>query len=696
MAFDVQGAVAAGYSKSEIVDFLAQQKKFDTLGARNAGYTDDEIIQHLMVGVAPAGATSNPFMGAVGRAAELAGSGLEAIAEVGKRSARNIGEMLAPEGESAKQKKVREEAFQFELAKPLFDWAGSLKGYNKSIGYEPSTKLKDLADNPLNAVPFIAERVVTSAPDMAAAAISLPAYIGARTKEILDERMKNDNKTLDDATVGDVTAATTAAIIEGTLEKFATGRLFKGAPTAKTKPGRITKEAGIQAGTEGIEETAAYLGEAAGTVKGLSQQELIERAIEGAIVGGGLGATVQTGKEVLGRKAPEAKEAPPEAPTEAPVTTKPEAEAPPVMAPEEEALQALGLAPREEAPPPIPGVTETQRRMVEAAAEVAPEEAPEIPTETRPVEQPPLPVSEEIAALDKEAAERAAELKRAETRERGPTLLSVLRNQLSPKEVFDITPDDKYISKMFKMAPKRGQGREISDFVADGTLNPFIPENLIILKSDDASVISEKATAATEFIKERIRQGNFLTYDTNNRLETLGYSLQQVEEELARELTDEQLRAEANSIAAEISEKEGTRVAETAPEIVTARDITKRPGEERGPEEGVGFKQVVSTITPAQKGLPEKKVTKQKLYHGTSSDFADFDFDFNGGMTFFGDQKNIATKYAYGGGGQRQALSNDQKYVINGSTGVVYELSGNVWKPKGIADENAELITEKL
>jgi hypothetical protein len=138
------------------------------------------------MGAAPTG-TANPFMGAVGRAAKLTGSGLEAIAEVGKRSARNIGEMLAPEGETSKQKKVREEAFQFELAKPLFDWAGSLKGYNKSIGYEPSTKLRDLAENPLNAVPFIAERVVTSAPDMAAAAISLPAYVGARTKEILDE-----------------------------------------------------------------------------------------------------------------------------------------------------------------------------------------------------------------------------------------------------------------------------------------------------------------------------------------------------------------------------------------------------------------------------------------------------------------------------------------------------------------------------
>jgi hypothetical protein len=114
----------------------------------------------------------------------------------------------------------------------------------------------------------------------------------ARTKEILDERVKNDEKTLDDATVADVTAAASAAVIESTLERFATKGLFK--PTvAKTGTGRVAKETGIQAGTEVAEEEAAYLGEAAGTKKGLSAEEALTRGAEAAIVGGGLGATVQ-------------------------------------------------------------------------------------------------------------------------------------------------------------------------------------------------------------------------------------------------------------------------------------------------------------------------------------------------------------------------------------------------------------------
>lgn len=50
MAFDVQGAMKAGYSEQEIADFLAQDSGsgFDVAGARNAGYSDNEIISFLL------------------------------------------------------------------------------------------------------------------------------------------------------------------------------------------------------------------------------------------------------------------------------------------------------------------------------------------------------------------------------------------------------------------------------------------------------------------------------------------------------------------------------------------------------------------------------------------------------------------------------------------------------------------------
>ena len=47
MAFDIDGARAAGYSDDEIADHLGGQSNFDTAGARKAGYTSAEILAQL-------------------------------------------------------------------------------------------------------------------------------------------------------------------------------------------------------------------------------------------------------------------------------------------------------------------------------------------------------------------------------------------------------------------------------------------------------------------------------------------------------------------------------------------------------------------------------------------------------------------------------------------------------------------------
>jgi hypothetical protein len=54
MAFNVEGALKAGYSRAEIADFLASENKFDATSARKAGYSDDEIVAHLAGAAAPA------------------------------------------------------------------------------------------------------------------------------------------------------------------------------------------------------------------------------------------------------------------------------------------------------------------------------------------------------------------------------------------------------------------------------------------------------------------------------------------------------------------------------------------------------------------------------------------------------------------------------------------------------------------
>jgi len=234
--------------------------------------------------------TSNPFKGLGARTVSMLGSGIEGVARVGESFGDYLEEKLPISGLS------KEELQNKRQLEPLFKWADSLRNYGKEINYQPSQKLGDIADNPATIVPFIAERIITSTPDMAAAVFAFPAYVATRTNEILNERLKNDDKDLKDATVGDVAISTGAAIIESTLERFATKGLGK-ATTGKTAAGRIGKEGTLQAGTEAVEEGVSYLGGTAGTKTGVDLKELGAQMLEGAIVGKGLGVSVQGGKE---------------------------------------------------------------------------------------------------------------------------------------------------------------------------------------------------------------------------------------------------------------------------------------------------------------------------------------------------------------------------------------------------------------
>lgn len=555
---------------------------------------DNQAYQAVMqqmpgMGAAPTG-TKNPLMGALGRVSGLAASGIEAVAEVAER-AGDFMESKIPLSNIPQEKIKSEKQLQ-----PLFDLAGTLRQAEKNIGYSPSTKLSELADNPLNAVPFIAERIIASTPDMAAAVFAFAPYIGARTKEILDERVKNDNKTLDDATVGDVTAAAGAAFTEATLERFATARLGKGA-AAQSRTGRLAKETGIQGGTESIEEGAAYLGETAGTIKGVDPMEMGERMLEGAIVGGGLGGGVQATREVLsGRKEPPppekeeelkalAEESAPERLAREQVIEQQETG----MAAEDEALRAFEQTAETPTPAPAPAPLETRAP--------APEGVPEV-LETRPAPQPELPPTEEIARLREDQQRIADEMKRIEqatekTREtslyefftfrpkkakEGETPAPVQDNRLDTKEVFDISPD-----KTFNLIRKKG-GARVSDFISSQQLNEWLPFELRIYGTETAEELAEKEPAAEEYIKESLRNRNYLPYETQIQLQQLGLDLEQVELALEQEMTDEQLRAEANAIAADIAAEEGPVIAGEAPEEGAARGVAERPPEEGGEE----------------------------------------------------------------------------------------------------------------
>ena len=268
--------------------------------SKNAFWAKDALVNEE-----PQATTVNPLKGAVGRGADLLASGIEAIQRSTQELGKKMESSLTEEQKAgladvqSKVPSVVKAGDEKKIFGTMEEWTKSLRNYSKEIGYQPTTKLGDIGDNPLKVVPFVAERIVTSSPDMAAVVASAPAYVYARTDEILNERLKNDKKDLKDATVGDLTTALGAAIVEATLEKFATKGLLK--PTVgKTATGRVGKETAIQTSTESIEEGVSYLGGTAGTKKGVDYTELGQSMLEGALVGGGLGAGVQTGKEIVG------------------------------------------------------------------------------------------------------------------------------------------------------------------------------------------------------------------------------------------------------------------------------------------------------------------------------------------------------------------------------------------------------------
>ena len=286
----------------------------------------------------------DPFTKAIPqRVAELGASLTESVQRGTEFLGKKMEASLTPE-ERAGLSKAKEKVPVLNQIQPeqvfgsMQQTAQNLRDYSQSIGYSPTDTLGDLGDNPLKVFRFVYQRVIQSTPDMAAAVLANPAYVFARTNEILNDRLVNDKKELKDATVEDVTKSLAGAVVEANLEKFATSRLFKPG-TGKSVSGRVLKEASIQGGTEMLEEGAAYIAGTQGTKKGVNPQELAEVMTEAGIVGVGLGSSVQGAKEIANRRKKEDKDV-----LEASTTAPPVAKAPVVPSANEVQDTAMMLA----------------------------------------------------------------------------------------------------------------------------------------------------------------------------------------------------------------------------------------------------------------------------------------------------------------------------------------------------------------
>jgi hypothetical protein len=279
---------------------------------------DDNVLNRV-VGVRDA-FTPDVLEGAQSRAAGIGASVLRGVANVSEPIGDAL-ETAVPLSGLTPAQIAGEKQLQ-----PIYDVAAGLDRFAGTKAYAPTATWEDVKANPLSmATPrFIAEQAITSAPDMAASVVALPAYMLGRTEEIAERRVQNNaTPSLSDLitgepptvapgtqpTLADMLAAAPGAAVESLLERFATGRLPGVGSVGGNVAGRIAKEVGVQAGTEAVEEGAANLAESLGTRRGVDTGELVNAMGAGALVGGGIGAgargVTETTRALGSRLAPE-------------------------------------------------------------------------------------------------------------------------------------------------------------------------------------------------------------------------------------------------------------------------------------------------------------------------------------------------------------------------------------------------------
>jgi hypothetical protein len=198
---EVEEEKPQGFSFVPLAEPQAQGFSFVPLGKTEEEPAPTAVEPTVRKEVEVGEATSNPFKGAVARASNLLGSGIEGFQRLTQSLGERMEGALTEEEKAGMDKMLKDKGPDIiknlskqKVFEPMQDWTASLRDYGKEINYQPSQKLGDIADNPLTIVPFIAERIIASAPDMVAAATIAPAYLVSLSNEILNERLKNDKK----------------------------------------------------------------------------------------------------------------------------------------------------------------------------------------------------------------------------------------------------------------------------------------------------------------------------------------------------------------------------------------------------------------------------------------------------------------------------------------------------------------------
>jgi len=177
-----------------------------------------------------------------------------------------------------------------------------------------------------------------------------------------------------------------------------------------------------------------------------------------------------------------------------------------------------------------------------------------------PLEAPPSKVEEEktVKVTENLAIEKAlSQVNRAYrriTRENPRSLWSALKHSLTTSDLNEIYGSD--WRKRYTLL-KGNPGRSLVDVVANGSLDEFLPHAMRV------GINQDNEQDATEFIREKLRSGNYLTEETNNLLAQVSLTIQ----ELEQALSIEDIQDAITTIEAEI----------TAQEANSSKEVTTTP-----------------------------------------------------------------------------------------------------------------------
>ena len=258
------------------------------------------------------------------RGLDLAGNALQFVGNVADRGEQAITEALGginPGVIGGSVDEMRERGYEPDIAlggfgldftmraKPedtstgLIDTGQAVEDI--SLGYQPNYTIDRALDEP--SIKTIAGAAAEQGPaalaDMAGLVVSLPAYLAARTQEIGEGRVENDNREgMPEGRDYAVSGPTAAASV--LLDRFALGRLLPGSGNAVTSarqiPGAVGRAAATESVTEAIQEGGIeYAGESVGTETGWNATTAARRAAGGVIVGGPTGGAVRAGTAAI-------------------------------------------------------------------------------------------------------------------------------------------------------------------------------------------------------------------------------------------------------------------------------------------------------------------------------------------------------------------------------------------------------------